>query len=284
MAVYFVTGKLGAGKSLAAIQRIRDYAANGNKIAGNLDVYLDKLCTNPRSKVSYIRIPDRPTAADLYALGEGKPSDDYDEEHNGLLVLDELVTWLNSRSWNDKGRKDLIDWFVHARKFGWDIIFLVQSIEAVDKQLIDTLMEYHVPVINLSKINIPVIGRLYKHFNTKGKPLRLPKVHIAHVMYLDKISADRWTFRAMDLYAAYDTKQVISENYPHGPHSQLSRWHLEGRYLPPENNLQWRDVLILPAALLIYAACRLFQHPVPVRSGRFESGSAGLRRLGGSAA
>lgn len=230
MTVWFVTGGLGSGKGLAAIGKIREYALNGNRIAGNLDVYLEHLCSNVNSKVSYTRVPDRPTAFDLDALGPGKPEEDYNEENNGLLVLDELVTWFNSRTWNDKRRGELIDWFVHARKKGWDIMFIQQSIEAVDKQLIDTLMGNHVPMSDLSQINVPILGRAWKHYSPKNKPLKLPKIHIGTVWYLNKVKADRWTFRAKDLYKAYDTKQIFTETNEFTTHSQLSRWHLEGRY------------------------------------------------------
>lgn len=260
MAVYFVTGKLGAGKSLAAVGRIAEYAAEGRKIAGNLDIYLDKLASTPHSKTTYTRLPDRPTADDLEALGEGKALDDYDEDHNGLLVLDELLTWLNSRSWNDPARRALLDWLLHARKKGWDIIFLCQTIEAVDKQLVDALLEYHVPIANLSKINVPVVGRVWKQFHPSNKPLRLPKIHTGPVMYLDKLAADRWTFRARHLYAAYDTKQVISDSYPHGTYCQLSRWHLEGRYLPPKlPKLSVLELPVLLAKLFIFAASTLIE-------------------------
>lgn len=228
MTVWFVTGGLGSGKGLAAIGKIREYAYNGNRIAGNLDVFLDKLCKNVNSKVTYVRVPDRPTAFDLMSLGNGNPT--YDEENNGLLVLDELVTWFNSRTWNQKSRAELIDWFVHARKHGWDILFMQQSIEAVDKQLVDNLMGNHVPMSDLSQINVPFLGRAWKHYSPRNKPLKLPKIHIGTVMYLNKVKADRWTFRAKDLYGAYDTKQVFTEFNDFGPHSQLSRWHLEGRY------------------------------------------------------
>lgn len=233
MAVYFVSGGLGAGKTLAAISQMRQYAVNGCKLAGNIDLFLDKFGNSPRSKVTYTRLPDWPSAADLYALGEGKPSDDYDEENNGLLVLDELLTWLNCRTWNDKGRAELIEWFVHARKYGWDIVFLVQSIGVIDKQLLDSLMDYHVPMSCLDKINIPFIGGFGRSLRKSGRPFRLPKIHVGKVMYKDLVKADRWVFRARNLYPMYDTKQVISDAYPHGAHCQLSRWHLEGRYLPP---------------------------------------------------
>lgn len=255
MAIYFVTGKLGAGKSLAAVGKLVEYARNKSRIAGNLDIYLEKFSHSPRSKTTYCRIPDRPIAVDLIALGRGQ--DGYDEDDNGLLVLDEVATWLNSRTWNQKDRAALIDWFIHARKYGWDIIFLVQSIEAVDSQLINLLMEYHVPVSNLSKINFPIIGNLWRNFNKKSKPLRLPRVHVGRVMYLDKIKADRWVFRARHLYQAYDTKQVISDDYPHGVYSQLSRWHLEGRYLPPP--LGWRFWLSLVWRLPMYGLVKLFE-------------------------
>ena len=266
MAVYFVTGGLGSGKSLSAVMRLREYAFNGCPIAGNLNIYLDHLCTDVRSRVTYTRLPDRPTAADFEALGYGNTT--YDEENNGLIVLDELATWLNSHTWNQKGRAELRDWFVHSRKYGWDIIFLVQSIEAVDSQLLELLMEYHCPVSNLAKINVPIVGRLWRQFHPRNKPLRLPKIHTVPVLYKNKVNADRWTFRARDLYKAYDTKQVISDNWPHGTHTQLSRWHLEGRYLPQPPTLAERIArfFIFPVQVLIYLSCRICRHPVPMVS------------------
>lgn len=270
MPVYIVYGNLGAGKTLAAVGRLRDYAANGNRIAGNIDINLHHFADTPRSKTVYTRLPDRPTARDLMALGQGKPETDYDEENNGLLVLDEIATWLNSRTWNEKGRAELMDWFVHARKYGWDIIFLVQYMEMMDSQIREALAEFHVEVSRLDRINIPVIGGISKHFTKSGKALRLPKIHSALVMYKGKIKADRWLYRAKSLYPAYDTKQVISDTYPHGAHSQLSRWHLEGRYMPKQPT--WLEKLAMlsamPLQLLIYAACTAFKYPIPYRQVR----------------
>lgn len=230
MSVYFVTGGLGSGKGLAAMNKIREYAQNGCKIAGNLDVFLPHLCKDVNSRITYIRVPDRPTAHDLNALGSG--NEGYDPFENSLLVLDELATWFNSRTWNEKGRADLLDWLVHSRKHGWDVILIVQSIETVDKQLTELLMEYHVPMSDMSKINIPVIGRLGRSLSKKNRPITFPKIHLGTVWYKNKVKADKWVFRARDLYASYDTKQIFTEKNDFAVHSQLSRWHLEGRYLP----------------------------------------------------
>ncbi len=45
-----------------------------------------------------------------------------------LVVLDECGTWLNTREWQDKSRQNLIDWMLHSRKKGWDIILIVQDL------------------------------------------------------------------------------------------------------------------------------------------------------------
>jgi len=43
MAVYFLTGKLGSGKTLCAVGKIRDYLEEGRAVATNLDLNLDEL-------------------------------------------------------------------------------------------------------------------------------------------------------------------------------------------------------------------------------------------------
>ncbi|WP_337223689.1 zonular occludens toxin domain-containing protein, partial [Escherichia coli] len=134
MAVYVVTGKLGSGKTLVSVSRIQERLAKGCPVATNLDLKLHNMPTVGRyaKKTRVIRIPDKPSLNDLLAIGTGNTS--YDESRNGLLVLDECGTWFNSRSWGDKDRQPVIDWFLHARKLGWDIIFLIQDISIMDKQ------------------------------------------------------------------------------------------------------------------------------------------------------
>jgi len=116
---YVVFGALGSGKSLIAVSRIRDYLEEGRPVASNLDLYPDHL---PPGRI--VRLPDLVTADALNALGENDNGGD--ETRNGLIVLDECALWLNSRKWGEKTRQALIDWMVHARKLGWDLMFLVQ--------------------------------------------------------------------------------------------------------------------------------------------------------------
>jgi len=132
MPVYLVSGKLGAGKTLACVGRIQDAVRDGKRVATNLDLKLERLFSlhagkpvrspqgiAPAQAVQVLRVPDKPTAHDLDVIGMGNES--MDESKNGVLVLDELGSWLNSREWADKSRQGVIDWLIHSRKKGWDV-------------------------------------------------------------------------------------------------------------------------------------------------------------------
>ncbi|MFC3282842.1 zonular occludens toxin domain-containing protein [Litchfieldella rifensis] len=227
MAVYVVTGKLGAGKTLVAVGKIKDKLCQGCKVATNLDIKLDKLIGPTPSQTRFYRIPDKPALADLEAIGTG--TDSYDENKNGLLVLDECGTWFNSRSWADKERQAVINWFLHARKLGWDIIFLIQDLSIMDKQARVALAEHVVYCRRLDRLTLPFIGALWSMF--AGGKFPMPKVHLGIVKYGDSQNAivvERWTYTGRSLYPAYDTKQAFSDNYLHGTYSQLPPWYTHG--------------------------------------------------------
>lgn len=234
MAVYFVTGKLGSGKSLCAVGRIRDYLRRGAPVATNLDIRLDRMFGTKSKRARLYRLPDKPGIQDLDAIGIGNAT--YDESRNGLLVLDECGTWFNSRQWADKERQSVIDWFLHARKKGWDILFLVQNIAIVDKQARLALAEHVVYCRRLDRMTIPFISTLSKIFT--GTPITLPKMHVASVRYGDQptsLIVDRWWYFGIDLYDCYDTKQAFSDFYPHKTFLQLPPWYTHGRYQIPLN-------------------------------------------------
>lgn len=233
MASFIVTGKLGAGKTLVTVGRIFEYLAQGRRVATNLDLSLEKYL-RPSSKKSVVRVPDKPSLFDLESLGSG--NDSYDEEKNGLLVLDELGTWFNSRAWQDKTRSGLIDWFLHARKHGWDTMLIVQDIAMIDAQLRGSMAEHLVVCRRLDRMKIPYVGGLIKSLGFKGT---LPKIHRAKVHYGESeadLVADTWTYRGKHLYPAYNTKQVFSPLYAHGAFSYLSPWHTTGRFLKPKRS------------------------------------------------
>jgi len=232
MPVYFVTGKLGGGKSIVSVARIRDKLNAGLPVATNLDINLVGMLGRNKKSTRLLRVPDKPQIADLEAIGVGNKS--YDEDKNGLLVLDECGTWFNSRSWADKGRQLVINWLLHARKLGWDIIFIIQDLSLVDKQARLALAEHVVYCRRSDRVNIPFIGALFKLVT--GSKLPLPKMHFGIVKYGDaqnSLKVDTWNVIGTSLYSCYDTKQAFSDNYAHTVHSVLPAYYTHGRYTVP---------------------------------------------------
>jgi hypothetical protein len=233
MTDYALTGKKGTGKSKNAVRLIRDrYLKRKRRVATNLDIDL-KAMFGVQSKKTYVRVPDKPSAFDLLAAGHGNP-ESYEEDDNGGLFLDELGTWLNSRSFSDKDRAGTLDFFAHARKHGWDTYYIMQNIVQVDKQLREAFIEQTVRHTRFDKVRVPFIGSfLALLFGDRAG--YLPRFHLA-VSRMgtnpQDMAADRATFTGKDLEKCYDTRQVFKADYAHGSHSVLSPWHVEGRYLP----------------------------------------------------
>ena len=232
MAVFSIEGKLGTGKTKFAVWRAQQALIQGRRVASNVDLSCHLL--TPGKRRTFIRIPDKPTAADLEAIGHGNP-ETYDEDRNGVLILDELGTWLNSRSFQDKARAPVIDWLIHARKHGWDVYLIVQDANMIDRQVRESLIEYQCTCKRLDKIKIPVIGGILQVFGPRVG--YMPRMHLV-VSRLGSgptaVVAERWFYRGDDLHAAYDTRQVFRSDYPHGSHSVLPPWDWSPRLSPLE--------------------------------------------------
>lgn len=175
-----------------------------------MDLFLDEMMP-PDSKVTAIRMPDKPTRAhfdqlgDAYPMKDDKGKDIYDENQFGLIVLDECLTWLNSRGWQDKERVGVLDWFLHARKHGWNIAFIMQSADYCDPQLRETLLTYHISCRKMGKYRIPIVGKAFG--------LRLPKGPLATTTAgygSNAIDHDKELYRGSDLYTSYKTRQVFT--------------------------------------------------------------------------
>lgn len=231
MAVYAVQGKLGTGKSKFSVWMAKQAAFYGRRIAGNLDINVEKM--NPRKPPRYARVPDKPTAFDLDALGHGNP-DSYDESLNGVLILDELGTWLNSRSFQDKNRAELLDWLIHARKKGWDVYLIVQNVVMIDKQVRESLVEYSCNCVRMDKVKIPFVGWIISSIgealgaimgtNSFRKWGYLPFFHLVTARIgegTNSVVADRWTYTGRDLHDVYDTRQIFRSDYEKGTFSAL---------------------------------------------------------------
>lgn len=211
MAVFSVEGKLGTGKTKFCIWQAQKALRQGRRVASNVDINLDKLVPE-RPNAYYQRIPDKPKSVDLEAIGHGNP-DSYDEEKNGVLILDELGSWLNTRAFQDKDRLPVIDWMIHARKKGWDVYLIVQDAMMIDKQVREALIEYKCRCMRLDKVKVPVIGSILGAISPRWA--YMPRMHMVAARVGDgqsTIVAERWHYRGDDLHAAYDTRQIFVSN------------------------------------------------------------------------
>lgn len=251
MSNWGVTGKLGSGKTLWAVWMAEQYLRDGKRVAANIDFFPEHFLKviKDEDDIKLYRIPDSPTRRDLDVIGVG--NDSSDESKNGLLILDECGNILNSRTYNDRDRKGLIEWFLHARKLGWDCIFIVQNLSLLDKQIRDALIEYKVVVKRLDRLKVPFLSSL-------GFKISLPQIHFANVFYGTEsraVSADKDFFRGKDLYKAYSTRQMLVgegigadgevkavETLNDAVSTVLSPWHVKGRYMS-------RSKLIKPYAV-----------------------------------
>jgi len=232
MAVFVVCGELGSGKSLQAVAKIRDALQRGRPVATNMDIRLEKLVTGRKPR-DLRRLPDWPTYDDLARLGKAYEGP-FDEKKFGLIVLDEMATFLNSREWStDKGRLKMINWLRHARKMRWHLILLSQDIESLDKQVRAALAEHVVKCKRMDRFAVPVISTITKLLGLGA--VRMPQVHLGVVRYGTGLNApvvDRWWLPdARLLHGAYDTEQkIMGEN--DGPATMLDARHAPYLWAP----------------------------------------------------
>lgn len=245
--IYVITGHLGSGKSLLAVQLAYEYLRQGKRVASNITLFPEYALPS-RSRASPIKLPYIPTAHHLEALGQGYDGA-YDEDRFGLVLLDEAGSWLNSRDWADKDRRGLFTWITHARKFGYDVALIVQDYEALDAQIRRSVTEIYVKCARLDRIKFPFL------------PLKLPRMHVATARYQSATGpmVKRWFSRGNDLFKAYDTREAVRPEVLYtetGPVDMraittlLSPWHLKGRYLPPRPPLWFYPVKLFAALLL----------------------------------
>jgi hypothetical protein len=254
MAVYIVKGELGSGKSLLSVSRMQKALEDGNRVATNMDLFLERL-VGDRKPRDVTRLPDHPKLEDFRALGRGHEGRKGIEKKFGLIVLDEAATFLNSREWageadadksdkqkQAKARSQLIAWLRHARKFRWHLILITQDVESLDAQVRRALSEHVVDCRRLDRYTVPFVSWITKLIGLGA--VTMPQMHIGVVYYKGKNKVETWALPFAQLIRdGYDTEQkILGDNdgaavmldQRHAPYM----WRPRGLY-----NMLWRSFL-----------------------------------------
>lgn len=237
-----IAGKRGSGKTLGALSMMRKYLASGRTVATNLNIFIENLVP-AYVETRFYRLADHPTSSDLELLPLGNPylfrdeagevqmHPGFTEKKNGLLVLDEVSTFLNSRDWQGTDRHKVLAWLVQSRKFGWDLLLITQHANQIDKQVREALIELQGTVRRMDRIQVPLLSMIWKYFT--NEPLHFPRIHFLALRYgFDSHApiADRWFWRGTDDYKAYDTLQKISPiTGQQGVSTMLSAYDIKGK-------------------------------------------------------
>lgn len=233
--IYLVSGWPGAGKSTVAVQHaIYRYACQGRRVVANFPIDFSPVAVRRGARLSQAAvqvIPDRPSRADLDALGVGGAREDL----AGMLVIDEAGGWLNSRTWNAHNvvdfrtgekvneRDRIIDWLTQSRKRYWDIYLIAQAPAMLDKQVREAVCECVVRI------------RRFDRFKVCG--VSMPRVHIAIVRYGLEAQApviERWFYRGTEAQRCFGSYRVFGADAYHYsilPADQV-KWRGKPKYTP----------------------------------------------------
>lgn len=143
--IYLYSGTPGSGKSYHATKDIYEmlvWLKKPHAVIANFD--LPGLPESAKQNFHYV--PNEQLSCDFlvrFADEWWSEPEHHFKEDSILLVVDEAQLWLNSRTWQDSQRMDLLEFASQHRHHGYKIILVAQSDKMIDRQF-RALIEYEV--------------------------------------------------------------------------------------------------------------------------------------------
>ena len=221
MPITFVAAETGGGKGIFSDSEIENYLSQNRKVATNMDLFLEHF-DDDLAAHSVTRLPDKPTRQHMLDLGFGSDPDDKNKHHYGLIVLDEISLFLDTKRSSEF--VGLYNWFKQRRKFHWDIIFICQHPDQVQDEFYKALCNQLVMCQERDLIPIPYIGGFLRYLGLSGN---MSDGHF-YTRYMGKSQLDR----------AIETKPY--ENKPHRKKYDTDQFFDDGIELVGEELLDMR--------------------------------------------
>jgi len=170
-----ITGTLGGGKSLCAVDLGMDRLAIGGTVITNIPMYREKIRTwleeehGKRMDDSRLILLNQDTISNFQQFakrGTGKLP--------VMLILDEAALDLNARDWKDRNEGEF-NFVILARKLRIDLVFIAQDATDIDKQIRKKMQrEIHCRSLkNLFEfLSLPIFVRVPYTIQINGKPWR----------------------------------------------------------------------------------------------------------------
>ena len=140
--IWLYSGTPGSGKSLNSARAIYyNLVKYKRDVIANFPINMEDI-EKKKKHGNFTFIPNSELSAlSLIELAKERGYTNNKKEGQCLVVIDEASLIFNSRTWNEKGRKEWLDLFTHHRKYGFNFILVSQFIGQLDKQ-IRPLIEY----------------------------------------------------------------------------------------------------------------------------------------------
>lgn len=161
--IALVTGPPGAGKSYYAVRKAIDSAEAGKFVVANfplVDGWEEKVANH--HPLRWV-IPGRRRELAAQMRRRSFFSEDVRElsrlrfpgkaEGRAVAIIDEAHNFMNSRTWRDEDRLEVLKFFTQHRKVGLDVYLVTQDAGNIDRQ-VRALFEYHVTLRNLRRMKV----------------------------------------------------------------------------------------------------------------------------------
>lgn len=171
--ITYLSGKPGSGKSVHTAKLIKKALRNGQNVIANFP-FRDDL-VKPRGKKkkgSFVYVPNEffrqfdksnPHNCPVYCLQcfcdnfHKADSSGRIKESQTLLVFDECGSIWNSRTWQNAGRMEWLDFYSEHRKYGYEIYCISQFERQIDRQIRE---QFEYEIVHKKVNNFKTLGKI----------------------------------------------------------------------------------------------------------------------------
>ena len=192
------TGRLGSGKTYAAVRRTIEYLSSGGTVCTNIALKWEVLAATCKARYGVEVVESQVVVLEEAQIGEfHKHTPAGSPESPVLVIIDEAQIYLNARDWASASR-ELLSFLCQSRKVHTDVIFITQSEFNIDKQIL-RLVQYIWRFRNME--NWLLFGR------------KLSWCHVFRAVQFDydgktELSA-HWVPKESWVYESYNTFQLL---------------------------------------------------------------------------